>query len=143
MEETLTELARSLRNYLGRSEFNPKRLEEAEERLDLIHRLERKYGGSIESALAFAADARKQLETISTASTRIAELETAEAPHWQNFPNMAWALSKKRKEAAGKMSQAIEVELDGPAYGVCPVWGGFQTRPDPLAYPWRMALASP
>ena len=76
LEENLADLARGLRNYLDGIEFNPKRLEEVEERLDLIHRLERKYGGTIEAVIAFAADARKQLETISTAAERIAELET-------------------------------------------------------------------
>ncbi len=49
LEETLADLARSLRNYLEGIEFNPRRLEEVEERLELIHRLERKYGGTIES----------------------------------------------------------------------------------------------
>ncbi len=54
LEESLADLARSLRNYLEAIEFNPKRLEEVEERLDLIRRLERKYGGSIEAAIDFA-----------------------------------------------------------------------------------------
>ncbi len=135
MEETLAELARSLRNYLEAIEYNPKRLEEAEERLDLIHRLERKYGGSIESALAFAADARKQLETISTASTRIAELETAEAAALAKLFEHGLALSKKRKEAAGKMSQAIEVELDDLHMASARFGVDFQTRPDPQGVP--------
>ncbi len=52
LEETLADLARSLRNYLESIEYNPRRLEEVEQRLDLIHHLERKYGGSIESVIA-------------------------------------------------------------------------------------------
>jgi DNA repair protein RecN (Recombination protein N) len=135
MEETLAELARSLRNYLEAIEYNPKRLEEAEERLDLIHRLERKYGGSIESALAFAADARKQLETISTASTRIAELETAETAALAKLSEHGLALSKKRKEAAGKMSQAIEIELDDLHMASARFGVDFQTKPDPQGVP--------
>jgi DNA repair protein RecN (Recombination protein N) len=135
MEETLAELARDLRNYLEAIEYNPKRLEEAEERLDLIHRLERKYGGSIESVLAFAADARKQLETISTASTRIAELETAEAAARAKLSEHGLALSKERKEAAGKMSKAIEVELDDLHMASARFGVDFQTRPDPEGVP--------
>ncbi len=50
LEETLADLARSLRDYQEAIEYNPQRLEELEERLDLIHRLERKYGGSIASS---------------------------------------------------------------------------------------------
>jgi DNA repair protein RecN (Recombination protein N) len=135
MEETLAELARDLRNYLEAIEYNPKRLEEAEERLDLIHRLERKYGGSIESVLAFAADARKQLETISTASTRIAELETAEAAALAKLSEHGLALSKERKVAAGKMSKAIEVELDDLHMASARFGVDFQTRPDPEGVP--------
>jgi DNA repair protein RecN (Recombination protein N) len=97
IEETLADLAHSLRIYLEAIESNPKRLEEVEERLDLIHRLERKYGGSIESVIAFATDARKQLETITTASTRIAELETAETTALADLARQGLSLSQKRK----------------------------------------------
>ena len=135
MEETLAELARSLRNYLEAIEYNPKRLEEVEERLDLVHRLERKYGGSIESVIAFAVDARKQLETISTASTRIAELETAESAALAKLSEQGLLLSHKRKEAAGKMSQAIEIELDDLHMASARFEVGFQTRPDPQGAP--------
>ena len=135
IEETLADLAHSLRDYLEAIEYNPKRLEEVEERLDLIHRLERKYGGSIESVIAFADDARKQLETISGASTRIAELESAEAEALAKLAVQALSLSGKRKQAAGKMSQAIEAELNdlrmtGARFAV-----DFQTRPDPHGLP--------
>ena len=135
MEETLADLARSLRNYLEAIEYNPKRLEEVEERLDLLHRLERKYGGTIESVLAFGLDARKQLETISTASTRIAELETAESAALAKLSGQGLALSHKRKEAAKKMSQAIEVELDDLHMASARFGVDFQTRPDPEGAP--------
>ena len=49
LEDTLADLVRSLRDYLEEIEFNPKRLDEVEERLNLIHNLTRKYGGSIPS----------------------------------------------------------------------------------------------
>jgi DNA repair protein RecN (Recombination protein N) len=135
MEETLADLARSLRNYLEAIEYNPKRLEEVEERLDLVHRMERKYGGSIETVIAFALDARKQLEHISSASSRIAELETAESAALENLSGHGLALSHKRKEAAGKMSQAIEIELDDLQMASARFGVDFQTRPDPEGVP--------
>lgn len=52
--ENLSDIARDLRDYLETIEYNPKRLNEAEERLDLMHRLMRKYGGTIESVLTLA-----------------------------------------------------------------------------------------
>ena len=54
LEENLSEMAHSLRNYLDGIEFNPKRLDTAEERLNLIQILKRKYGGSIEAVLALS-----------------------------------------------------------------------------------------
>ncbi len=135
LEETLADLARSLRNYLEAIEYNPKRLEEVEERLDLVRRLERKYGGSIESVIAFAVDARKQLETITTASTRIAELEAAESAALAGLSGQGLSLSHKRKEAAGKMSQSIEIELDDLRMSSARFSVDFQTKPDPEGVP--------
>ena len=58
LEDSLADLSRSLRNYLENIEFNPKRLNAVEERLDLIKNLQRKYGATIEDVLAFAAKAQ-------------------------------------------------------------------------------------
>ena len=135
MEESLADLARSLRNYLEAIEYNPRRLEEVEERLDLIRRLERKYGGTIEAVVAFGADARAQLKQISTASTRIAELETAESAALAKLSEQGLSLSRKRKEAAGKLSRAIEVELNDLHMASARFDVDFQTRPDPQGVP--------
>jgi DNA repair protein RecN (Recombination protein N) len=75
LADSLATISRELQDYLERIEFNPRRLEQVEERLGVIVNLKRKYGGSIEAVLAFAENARQQLQTIATASDRIAELE--------------------------------------------------------------------
>ena len=129
LEETLADLARGLRNYLEAIEFNPKRLEEVEERLDLIRRLERKYGGTIESTIAFAADARKQLDTITTAAERIGELETAESAALAKLSEQGLGLSQKRKESAEQMSKSIEAELGDLRMAAACFAVDFQTKP--------------
>lgn len=129
LEENLADLARGLRDYLDSIEFNPRRLEEVEERLDLIRRLERKYGGTIESVIAFAIDSRKQLETISTAADRITELEASESEALAKLSAQALQLSEKRKESAGEMSKAIESELDDLRMASARFAVDFQTRP--------------
>ncbi len=134
-EETLADLARSLRNYLETIEYNPKRLEETEERLDLIHRLTRKYGGSIEAVLDFAAEARRQLETITGAAERIAELEAAESAALTELAERGLALSEKRRQAAQQLSQAIEAELDDLRMASARFAVDFQRRPDPHGIP--------
>jgi DNA repair protein RecN (Recombination protein N) len=135
LEDTLAEIVRSLRDYLDEIEFNPKRLDEVEERLNLIHNLVRKYGGSIPSVNAFGADARKQLENISNTSERIAVLEAEEDQLLQTCSKQAQTLSEKRKSAAGKLSKAIEVELDDLKMAAARFGVEFQTRSDPNGIP--------
>jgi DNA repair protein RecN (Recombination protein N) len=135
LEDNLADLARALRNYLEAIEFNPKRLEEVEERLDLLHRLTRKYGGSLEAVLAFAVSARKELETITTASARIAELEKEEARVLGKLAEQGLGLSQKRKEAAERMGAAVEAELDDLRMERARFAVDFQTRPDPQGLP--------
>jgi DNA repair protein RecN (Recombination protein N) len=135
LEEMLSDLAHSLRDYLEAIEYNPRRLEEVEERLDLLHRLERKYGGSVEAAIAFAAQARKQLESISSASTRIATLEKDESAALATLAGLGLALSQKRKQAAEKMSKAIEGELDELRMASARFAVDFQTKTDPQGLP--------
>ncbi len=105
------DLARDLRDYLDGIEFNPRRLEQVEERLDLLHKLQRKYGGSIEAVLAFAESARQELETIAHATERIAELESKEAALLEDLSKQARALSALRKEAAKRLEAGVEREL--------------------------------
>jgi len=77
--DTISDVIHGLRDYLEEIEFNPKRLEDVEERLDLIQSLMRKYGGNVPAVIAYGTDARKQLETITGAADRINELEIQEA----------------------------------------------------------------
>ena len=69
----LEDLGALLRDYRDQIEFNPRRLEQVEERLALIRNLERKYGDSIAEVLAFAQRARTELETIQHSGQRIAQ----------------------------------------------------------------------
>lgn len=133
--ETLAELAsdlsRSLQTYLDGIEFNPRRLAQVEERLDLIHKIQRKYNGSIESALAFAEKARAELETIAHATERIAELEEEEARTLQELSERARTLSERRREAARRLESAVERELSDLSMNGARFAVDFRTEPDP------------
>ena len=135
LEDTLSELVRSLRDYLEEIEYNPKRLDEAEERLNLIHNLTRKYGGDIPSVIKFGEQARAQLETISNATERIAALEAEEHKLLETLSKQGQVLSAKRKEAADKLGKGIETELDDLKMAAARFGVDFQTRPDPNGLP--------
>ena len=110
--ESLQDLAGSLRDYGEEIEFNPRRLAEVEERLDLIHRLSRKYGGSIDAVLAYAAKNQSMLEKIANAGERIAELQQQEDRILVELGGLAEELSQARIGASEKLGTAIERELD-------------------------------
>jgi DNA repair protein RecN (Recombination protein N) len=133
--DTLSELERDLRRYLDQIEFNPKRLEEVEERLNLINILKRKYGGSIEAVLAYLVDARKQLDSIAHAGERIAELEQQEAVLLQSLVKHGEALSQKRKISAGSLAKEIENELMDLRMAGARFAVDFQSHPDSHGVP--------
>jgi len=128
--ETMADIVHSLRDYLEEIEFNPKRLDEVEERLDLVHSLKRKYGGSVQSVLAYGQEARKQLETISGAAERITELEMQEARLLDKLAQQGGLLSQIRKSAATAMGKGIETELGDLKMASARFSVDFQTKPD-------------
>jgi DNA repair protein RecN (Recombination protein N) len=133
--DTMSDIVHSLRAYLEEIEFNPKRLDEVEERLDTIHSLKRKYGGSIQAVLAYGADARKQLETITGAAERIDELELQEAKLLDKLAKQGGVLSEKRKSSAITMGKGIETELGDLKMASARFSVDFQTKPDPNGIP--------
>lgn len=128
--DTMSDVIHGLRAYLEEIEFNPKRLEDVEERLDLILSLIRKYGGSVPSVIAYGEDARKQLETITGAADRINELEMQEAKLLEKLAKQGSALTEKRKSAAIEMGKGIENELDDLKMASAKFGVDFQTKPD-------------
>jgi DNA repair protein RecN (Recombination protein N) len=130
LDET-SDLARDLRGYLEQIEFNPKRLEEVEERITLVQNLKRKYGQGIQEILAFAERARKDLDNISHAEERMVELETNENKLLENLGKTAIVISGKRHKASEELAKAIEVELDDLKMEAASFGVEFKTRPDP------------
>jgi len=133
--ESVSDVSRDLRDYLDRIEYNPRRLEDVEERLDMMHRLLRKYGGTIESVMAFGAKARRDLETITTASEKIGELETKETALLKELAERGARLSEKRKKTAVTLSNSIESELNDLKMASARFGVDFQTKPDPNGLP--------
>ncbi len=105
------DLARELAHYRDGVEFNPRRLQQVEERLHLIHGLLRKYGDTIEEVLAYGARAAAELETISHAEERIGDLEAEEAGLLAELGRQGATLSAARRAAGVRMAAAIEAEL--------------------------------
>ena len=131
----LSELARDLRGYIDGIEFNPKRLDRVEERLNLINNLKRKYGESIEKILEFALEARRELETISQAGERIEELQSQEVDLLAKLGIQGEALSEMRRSAAKKLEAELVAELADLRMPEAKFRVDFQRRPDPEGVP--------
>jgi DNA repair protein RecN (Recombination protein N) len=106
------DLARSLRTYREAIEFNPKRLDEIELRIDVLNQLKRKYGGTIEAVLAWAANVQAELETLTNSEARVEALRADEERLLRRAGEMAAALSVERLKATGLMADQIVAELD-------------------------------
>jgi DNA repair protein RecN (Recombination protein N) len=109
--EELTDLAAVLRDYLETVEFNPQRLDQVEERLNMIQTMKRKYGQDIPTILHFAELAKQQLDSITHVSERIAELENDEGLLLTKLGRIGESLSARRRMAAIKLETALETEL--------------------------------
>ncbi len=109
--DTIEELTRKLQEYLELLEFNPRRLDQLEDRLTLIHNLKRKYGDTIDSILQFCAKASQELDSITHASERIEELELEINERLKQLSKYGQEISLRRSTAAQALSKAIENEL--------------------------------
>ena len=109
------ELARTLRNYRESIEYDGDRLQELEGRLDLIGRLKRKYGSTVEEILAFAETASKDLEKLSHSEERTEELKSQEMELRRQVGGLATGLSEARRHASQRLADAIEAEVAGLA----------------------------
>lgn len=125
--EQLVEVARRLRRYREGLEANPRRLSQVEDRLGLIHDLERKYGEGEAAVLSHLERARLELESIENAGERIASLEQEEARRLEILGSAGKQLSAGRRAAAERLGQGIEAELAdlqmvGAGFGVDLQW---------------------
>jgi DNA repair protein RecN (Recombination protein N) len=101
----------SLRDYLGRVEANPARLEEIETRLAAIDKLKRKYGGSVDEILAFLDDVSRKIAEVETAGERLEELKREQKGLASAYEESAAELTAKRKAAAAQLARRVEEEL--------------------------------
>lgn len=107
----LKDLAGRLRDYAQGLETDPDREAYVESRLDLIYRLKKKYGGSIEAVLETGKRVREELSGMEKAEARAAELTVQVTASERLMVELAGELSKKRREAARRLKSAVLSEL--------------------------------
>jgi DNA repair protein RecN (Recombination protein N) len=114
LEEALSgleELAREVLAYGEELSYDPRRIEEVQERLELIRGLKRKYGGSIESVLAYLEKASQDLAGLASSGERREQLAAERERLRREMGALAEKLSDKRQKAAKKLAAAVKKEL--------------------------------
>lgn len=105
------ELAISLRRYADAVEYNPSRLNELEERLEVIGALKRRYGVTVELVLEFADKARAELSGIEHSEERLEELRKTETTMLKHIGELGQRISRARTAAAKQLGEGIVREL--------------------------------
>lgn len=114
--EDIAESAREFASFDG-VEDPQRQLEQVEDRLALIQRLERKFGKNIEEVIAFKSNAEEKLKGFETAENRIEDLKFEYKNLYAEATELAKQLHEKRADASKKLSNQIKdalVFLDMP-----------------------------
>jgi DNA repair protein RecN (Recombination protein N) len=101
----------TLRDYIQNIQADPARMEWVEERLHTLKRLMRKYGGSTREVLAHADGLQQELEASESDEVEIAARENELEQIRRQALSEALELSKRRRQAARRLSKAVEKSL--------------------------------
>jgi DNA repair protein RecN (Recombination protein N) len=107
----IEEAAREVSAYADRVEFDPDRLEQIGDRLDLIQKLKKKYGDTIEEVIAFGSKASAELERMERSTEEIERLKKEIQTIKSELTAKARELTKKRGATARELEKKIEDEL--------------------------------
>jgi DNA repair protein RecN (Recombination protein N) len=107
----MEEAAFELRDLKDEFSFDPKRLEEIENRLELLHTLKRKYGGSIGAILDFYTQAQNEYNDLLDSEHLIGELNKIIVDIKEKLLQVSGQLTQKRREAALRFEQDVMAQL--------------------------------
>jgi len=107
----LRDLATNLQRKLESIDLDPARLQDLEERMALLHRLKRKYGGSVAVMLETLALSRARLHDLESRTTRLLELDRALTDSATALQAEGRRLNGKRRPAAQKLGKAVTDHL--------------------------------
>jgi DNA repair protein RecN (Recombination protein N) len=107
----LEETSYFLRDYKDTIDFNPARLEQIQERLELIRTLKKKYGVSIKEVMAYREKSLIELEELKHSEEKLDSLKSELETLRKSFTDTAHALSKKRTAAGRKVESAVVTQL--------------------------------
>lgn len=111
LQYVIEDCVHDLKGFADGVEYDENVLNDIEERLDLITKLRRKYGGSEEAALSYMKNAEAELLQLENADEAVSELSEELSKIDAQMKAAAEKLTKLRKEAASRLQSEIETTL--------------------------------
>lgn len=105
------DIAATVEDKRGELDVSPGELDRVESRMDLLYRLKKKYGATVEDMLDYQARCEAELAQIEDAGDTLARLEQALSKAEKEARQAAQALSDARKAAADRLTSQILAEL--------------------------------
>ncbi len=124
------ELQDELSRYADKLETDPGRLQQLEERLNLLQSLKRKYGPTLAAVVAFGEEARGKLRQLEERDTELARLNAALAAVDEELRQAGRELSAHRRKVIPRLSQAVTRQLGDLGFKQSQ-FGVALTTPDP------------
>ncbi len=109
---TAKDVSADLIGRLDSYDTNDAELDEIEQRIDLIYKLKRKYGDTVEDVLTFGEKARQELETIQSSQERVEHLQAEQRRLYLLAREKAELLTQTRLKAFDELNKRISGTLD-------------------------------
>ena len=106
------DVAADLIGRLDAYDTNDAELDEVEQRLDLLYRLKRKYGSTVEDVIAFGQKAREELDSIQHSQQRYDALQAEKLRLYAKAREKAEVLTQTRLKAFEELNTRISGTLD-------------------------------
>lgn len=121
---SVEDAAHEIRDFASEVEYDPQALEDVGERLDIISRLKKKYGSTIEEINEYGKKARKELASIEDAGELTEELRAELEKTIKELKQAGIALSSIRRKAAKALGAEIEkslaeLDMEKAKFSVC------------------------
>lgn len=108
----IQDFVREIRDYSEKIEFNPDKLKELEDRIDMINKLKRKYGNTIQDILDYREDIFSELKNIVDSVEKIQEINNEIQLIEKEIFKYCGILSDERKVIAKQLEEDITNELE-------------------------------
>jgi DNA repair protein RecN (Recombination protein N) len=117
------DVSAEVRDFADRVQAKPERLEEIEDRLAVLDRLKRKYGGagaggSLGEVVRFGEDAARRLAEVENRDSMLAELRVEQERDVAAYTRAAEELTAARMEAAGRLEKLAAAQINDLAMSV-------------------------